>query len=446
MRFPGKSNRGSLTLVALCFTTVTGLALATYIAVCYRSVDLSTREFHSKRARYLAEVGLEEALWSLNQSDWTTNGAWTGTINKALTFTGYSFGQGATGQVAVTVANYASTTPTITAASTVTLNDGRIFSKTLVASTKATALFGYAISSANSYVSFISGGTVDSWDSNGTAAPYSFTVGNASNYAAVVAGKSYDSSNAVVINQAQIYGYVATFGKGLSSNVSSIPKGRVIGPTTSAAVDVDPNRLSKSAFIPVSLFTVTTPSLVWPNYLVLNSNLSSGGTQTVTSSDPAVCIPSTWWDLSITGTLIIDRPVTLIVQNTLSISSTGRIVVTANGSLQVFVAYDGAIGGNGIQNQTNDPKKVSLFFTDTSSVNTIRYTTTNSFYGVIYSARRPIDIRQNATFYGALLCDQGYISFSTSATSPVFHYDTALRNVRFNNVSTPFIINQLTEL
>jgi hypothetical protein len=63
---------------------------------------------------------------------------------------------------------------------------------------------------------------------------------------------------------------------------------------------------------------------------------------------------------------------------------------------------------------------------------------------VIYAGSKPIDIQRNAAFYGALLSDQ-YVRFSGSATAPVFHYDTALRSRRFQNVTTPYIINQLTE-
>jgi hypothetical protein len=120
------------------------------------------------------------------------------------------------------------------------------------------------------------------------------------------------------------------------------------------------------------------------------------------------------------------------------------VVRPPNGELEIFVTGNGDIGGNGIQNQTKDPSKVSIFFTNSSTVTPVNYTTGADFYGVIYSVNKPIDIRQNANFYGALLSGQ-YVRFSTSATAPVFHYDTALRKVRFKNVTTPFIIDQLTE-
>ena len=75
----------------------------------------------------------------------------------------------------------------------------------------------------------------------------------------------------------------------------------------------------------------------------------------------------------------------------------------------------------------------------------LQYTTANDFCGVIYCENVPIDIRQNATFYGALL-SKDYVRFSNSATNPVFHYDSALRQVRFSGVSTPYVLKNVSEL
>ena len=39
-----------------------------------------------------------------------------------------------------------------------------------------------------------------------------------------------------------------------------------------------------------------------------------------------------------------------------------------------------------------------------------------------------------------------YVRFSNNATSPVFHYDAALRQTRFSGVTTPYIITKVTDL
>src|SRR5882757_5674991 len=129
---------GSVTLVALCFTTVLAIALGSYLALYQRSYDLSTRLLHADQARQLAQTGLEEALWALNQNTWTGSGpasatAWTTSgANRTVLLTFGALGPGTTGQVALTVANYASTGPAwpaITSAASVTLGDGRVFTK-----------------------------------------------------------------------------------------------------------------------------------------------------------------------------------------------------------------------------------------------------------------------------------------------------------------------------
>lgn len=468
MRARLRDSQASVTLVALCITAVLAIALSSYLVLCYRSYHLSTRLLHENQARQLAQTGLEEALWSLNQNNWTSggpasSGSWTTSgANRSITLSYSALGQGAAGQLALTVANYTSTGPvwpTLTSMATITLGDGQTVTKTLQATTGPAPLFGNAIASASSYVSFVSGGTVDSWNSdpdNNPATPaaaYSFTAGNSANYAAVVAGND-NGTNGVVLNQALVNGYVATFGKPVSYSTSGSPAGKVKGPGTSALVNVDATRLGKSAFIPVSpVFTVNRPSTSGSNFGGLLNNILDlvaillGGP---TSYD----VYEVNGDLTINGVplvspnLTIDRPVQLIVDGNLTIGTsgifTGQITVTPTGSLQIFVAGDGAIGGNGIQNQTRDPGKASIFFTDSSTSNSVRYTSSADFYGVIYCVNKPIDIRQNATFYGALLSDQ-YVRFSNSATNPVFHYDTALRHVRFKDVTTPYVINQLIE-
>jgi hypothetical protein len=358
------------------------------------------------------------------------------------------------------VSNFASTGPTwptITSNATVTTKSGQTYTKNLQSTTGPTPLFGNAIASSDSYVSFVAGGTVDSWNSDpddnpATASvPYSFTAGNTANYAAVIAAKG-NGTNGVMLTQATVRGYVATFGEPVSYSTSGSPAGKVLGPTTPAGVNVDSSRLGKSAFVPVSVFSVTIPPAAVPpdsggggllGFLVklvvdLVAALLSGPGDSYKTSD----------DLNITdaGTsLTIDRPMKLVVNGNLNISGSGRITIEPTGSLELYVTGDVTIGGNGIRNQTNVPKKMALFCTSASTTDSLQYTTSENFCGVIFSENKPIDIRQNATFYGALLSRQ-YVRFSTNATAPVFHYDSALRNVRFAQVSTPYIVKKVTEL
>src|SRR4051812_15428880 len=64
----------SITLVALCMTTAMGIALGSYVALCNRSTQFSARLLQQEKARELVQVGLEEALWALNQNNWNASG------------------------------------------------------------------------------------------------------------------------------------------------------------------------------------------------------------------------------------------------------------------------------------------------------------------------------------------------------------------------------------
>jgi hypothetical protein len=456
--------RGSSALLALSLTTALGVAVGSYLALMSHGQQLGIRQFQNERAGELAQVGLEEALWALNLDNWTGSGptggtAWTTTgTTRSVTLDYGSLAHGATGQVSLVVANYASTGPTwptVTSTATLTLNDGRIITRTLQATTQPAPLFGNAIASAEAGVSFGAGGTVDSWNSDpdnnpATAAvAYSFTAGNAANYDAVIAGKD-DGTYGVVLTQAQVRGYVATFGQPASYSISGSPPGRILGPATTSGVDIDPARLGRTAFVPISpVFAVSLPATSGATYGGLIGNVLSL-VSALLGASPTVDTYKINGDLSILGipllspSMTVDRPLKLIVTGDLTISGAGKITITNSGSLEIFVAGDSTIGGGGIVNQNVEPAKCAIYCTNTSTSDALQYTSTANFNGVVYCENKPIDISSNATFYGALL-SRKQIRFTGGATAPVFHYDTALRTTRFEGIKTPYVISQLTQ-
>src|ERR1022692_4472697 len=98
-----ENERGSAMLAALCLAMVFALCLSSYIALCYTSLTMSTRNLMSSHAIELAEAGLEQELYAQNNSDWnpahwtTSSGTATGTL------TVFTFENGATGTINLTV-------------------------------------------------------------------------------------------------------------------------------------------------------------------------------------------------------------------------------------------------------------------------------------------------------------------------------------------------------
>ncbi len=98
------------------------------------TLKTSNRAALSTRSIELAETGLEEALWALNNN--TTAANWTATGwdppasgNETKLLTGFTYENAIAGQIKLTITNYAGipgTATTITATGTTTSNDGSI--------------------------------------------------------------------------------------------------------------------------------------------------------------------------------------------------------------------------------------------------------------------------------------------------------------------------------
>lgn len=496
MRLSRNNSRGSITLVALSLAVVIGISLASYLALCQQSLVLSTRTLQLSKARQLAETGLEEALWSLNtaanpsttvsttawsNATWTTSGA-----DKNCTLTGYNMGNGATGELTITIANFNGPTPAttpaipapnITATATVTAPNLGTFTKTLTATTKPAPLFPNAIGVSNGYVLLFGGTEIDSWDSDydpAAVAPtpnrdynistprisYSSVIHppastSARNYAAIVAAPSITLNNS-----ATIYGYAATSGNSISTSANCLIK----GPTTPALINIDQARVSKSSYVPN--FQVTAPSTSTGTWNNLPSNASWGASQTIGT----VGGPTSFWttDTAESGmstspngpgtdlfldnskTLIINGPVVLVVNEDFELKTNAKIQITATGRLELYVRDDVVISDTaGFQNLTDEPKNLAFFCTNEYSNNfSFIYSSTSIFNGVLYSA----DTDQGMTFtvspeiYGAI--STGYTPSFDAGGYTKIHYDLALQYLPkgwFKGVTTPFMITQLTE-
>ncbi len=417
-------------LAALCFALVLAIALSSYITMCYRSLQMSTRNANSGHSVELAETGMEEALWTLHANDWT---GWTISGKTATkTLTGFTFDGNTTGNATLTIANYDGTTGTrtLTVTGTTTLSDGTTQSRTLTSTSSQAPLFVNAIAavgntatSYNGLVTFGSAGTVDSYDSstdlNAASVGYSAVVASTSNVTA---------ANTVQLTNVKIKGYVSTLSTGPSYSTGAT----LYGPTSPASPKIDPSRVTTSPYQPV--FDVLTPSA--PNPL-------GSGSRTIGiagATTPTYYYYSGNYYLGSGSTLTVDGPVVIVISGYLwtdgTHSSGGKIHVTDHGSLTIFVRGDMRIDGNGIVNDTKLPKNVAIFG-QTGNTNALEFWTTVPFHGVIYTPQASLSFANNVTYYGAAVAQS--VAFS-STSSPTFHYDTSLRNVAFAGLDTPFAV------
>lgn len=519
MRTTWKNSCGSITLVALTLAVVIGISLASYLALCRQSLLLSTRTVNVSKARQLAETGLEEALWSLNNNNWTL-GTWTlpvtdldgdGKLDRKEEWTDLQLGDGATGIITILVSDYLGNTPTITSTVIVTV-PGQTFTRSLTATTKSAPLLCNALgitNTNNGRISFSTSGLVDSWDTDyleydpSIAAPptlliphrdYNFLTpyipypgfcavttpatlfpawtpslypprtppdntypSAAFNYAATIAAPN------ITLNGAEIRGYVATFGNSVSLTLGA-GGSQIEGPPIKGAPAPTPPivnyaRISKSAIVPD--FTVAPPGGSYDNYTI-TSPIMSGTTipvGTVGASVPTqYFIGSTLHIQGSTAELKVLGPVIIWVDGDLELWAGAKIHVTNTGRLEIFVTGDIWIGGlvtSSAQflNETNEPKNLALYSTNLSTRN-FYYYSKEDFCGVMYSASNnsPITFTSTSPYparhiYGAILANYN-IEFDSGANSQI-HYDTALQYLPkgwFKGVTTPFILNQVTEV
>lgn len=434
---PVVKQRGSALLATLCFAAVLSLSLSSYLAVCYRSLVLSNRTMHSAHSIELAEVGMEEALWALNN---TFDGTWSyttpfGVPTATKTATGFAYENGAVGQVVVTIANYTTSAPQITTVGTISLSDHTSVVRTLQSDSRPAPLFTKAIGAVGN-LTFNFGGTVDSYNSSiagyTTTVPAHLTAGNS---AAVISAPDMN------IGTAQIYGFAVTNPITYVDPTPflSMSGANVIGPGSSAGIDPSRRRtnFSQPVYDPLDppggtpIAPVTAATAV-----AASAAMAPGGVYRVDS----VNLPDG-------AELVITSPVVLVVSNSVQTSDTGKITISGTGSLELQIDENDGQGlvlqGSGIVNQTGSPQKLSVVVGGNYAGNpTSSIDVTNDFYGSIYLPRDAISIANSTTIYGALVAKT--VNFTGPA--PAFHYDSAFQNVSTAWINAPFTLVQLREL
>ncbi len=418
-------------LAALCFSTVLAVALGSYITVCYRTLELSTRSMQSTRSVELAETGMEEALWALNKdnwSGWTINGT---TATK--TITGFTYDSGATGRISLSVTSYdgSAGTRTVTVTGTAISSNGTTQSRTLTATSTEAPLFVNAVAATADKIVFSSGGTADSYDSSlGTYGSQTPT------YSAIFASTATAPTSATVqMVNAQIKGYVASLYSGGPSYSTSA---RLYGPSTPAATKIDTSRISSSPYQPIFAINTISGTGTTLSNPALNSTTTIG---TSGATNPTI-YRCTGLDMKGTTKIIVNGPVRLIVSGNFYIGLNGgtpSIEVTSHGTLEVFAASDIAIYGNGMNNLTKDPSRMVIYGTNTLTAPDM--STTTPYYGVIYTPTGNFTVAGNGVIYGAIVAKK--VSFTGSA--PAIHYDLNLRTKVFSGVDTPFSISNWRE-
>lgn len=453
---PFTSRRGSVLLIALILAAVIAISLVSFLNLGNNAASLSNRIHYAGVAMNASETGLEYAMASVNKKIAGSEEAWSGwttTQGSAKATRTYDLGTidgGAAVKAKVYVSDRSlSSNPVIVSRSIVTPVTGPTLEKWVEVKLHKRSKFANGLVSKDSITFSGNNATVDSWNSdpNGNGSPI-VAYSSAVRHDKGSVGSISILNDAVLVNNADIWGSAATGGMDPTTNVGN--NGSILG-ADSATKDtstwtkstVDPDRISTD--FTAAFDTISTPT--------------SGTTVSPITSGPAILgaigTKTTYrmTSVSLSGNsskiLTILGDVTLILTatsgNAMSLTGNASIAIPAGSSLTLYSSADLAIGGNGVANANNQPKTFVVYGTATdtdgyssTTEQTIDIKGNGALKGVVYAPNATVNVNGNGDVMGSVVA--GKVRLTGNAN---FHYDESLANF---DSGDPYGISEWLEL
>jgi hypothetical protein len=424
-------------IVALLLAALIALSLGTYLNLNLNSSRLARRSFNGFAALNLAETGAEEAVWSFNRAQAGDSAAWSGWTDNGTSawrkFTDFQFGSGATGTVKVYVDVFrpgANARPKVYTQAAVGGENDSASVRLLEVTLRRRSLFAGGLVAKDTIVFAGAVSSVDSWNSdpdrNAATAPVPYSAAVRRDHGSV--GSVSVGTGAVLVNQASIWGYVATGGAAPAVGTH----GSVRGADTATGVAVDPRRVSTD--FSASFDTVAAPTdTVF--VAALPAVLGTAGTRTRWNT-PRIFL---------TGrqTLTIEGDVTLVLTaatgDAVSITGNAELIVARGASLTLYVSADVKLGGNGVTNTNVQPVSLQIYGTSGSpGGQTLQIAGNGSLNGVVYAPNGDVSLNGNGDIMGSVVARS--IRLTGNAA---FHFDESLAE---RDTNQPFSISKWREL
>lgn len=463
-----RSRRGSLLIVALVLAAIIGLSLGSYLMLSRSALNISNRAMYLNAAMNLAEQGIEEGIYSVNQlvadsayawPDWATHNS----SHKRRKWTSVGLGPGATGEYRVYVYNYGGTpAPKIVSRAMVTLGSGgNPIEKWIEVQLGRTSKFSNGLVAKNSILFKGNNATVDSWNSDPDGdpstppIPFSSAVRNDNG----TVGSISIATDAVVVWNADVWGYVSTGGADPAAFVGT--NGSILGEDSPTGSNVDPARTSTN-------FSATFDAVTVPATAAI-ANLGNINTDGIVLPRPTDLTPNGegeyegYYVYDATSVTLNNEKLHITDKVLLRLSSTstgiavsgggGAIIIGADGYLSVYTAGNISLNGQGATNgvdgpdadttvdeasELGQPIKFQIWGTKTTGTQSIDITGNGLFSGVIYAPQGDVKITGNGAVCGSIVAKD--ITLSGNAQ---FHYDESLGNHGGGN---PFRISRWKEL
>lgn len=410
-----KEDRGSVLLITMILTLGLAIFLGSFVKMAMTSYKFSNRSFHSNGCINLAEAGLEEGLYALNNSDWT---GWTSSSgHMSRTISNVNLGQGSTGTIKVKIFNYATAaSPRIVAEGRAILTSGPQLVKQIEITASKKSFWANGIV-AKDTVEFKGGvAFVDSFDSTDPNHSTGGLYDAAKKKDKGSVGSVLVTTDALSLGNTEIWGYAATGG----STPTVGPGGKIHGKDTPVGTDVDTDRIRTD-------FTASFDSVTAPNsFDQIYTNVA--GTINLGTAGSSTVIKATSIENKNGEVTQILGDVTMVVTGDIGIK--GDFVIDANSSLTIYVDGDVDIGGNGVMNMTGMAKNLIMY--GTASSQSIKLSGNGAAQAAIYAPNADLELKGGGTvgvFMGAAVVGTAFINGNFE-----FHYDEDLSNLGSSGV------------
>ncbi len=432
-----RSERGSLLIVALILCAVIGIALASYINLGRNTLVLSNRSIYHNAAMNLAEQGLEEAVFAINQTVADPAYAWDSTHwtrsggNAQGLWNNLPIGeQNASATSRVYISGYASSAPVILSRSTVTLagTGAPAIEKWIRVILAGSSRYANGLVARNSILFKGNNASVDSFHStkndDGTprATPVAYAPAYRRDKGSV--GSISVSNDAVLVKQADVWGYVST--NKVDPTLSVGNNGSILGAdstydaSTWSKKTVDPMRTSTSFSASFDPETQPTSAIASLGAITSPQTLGTAGTtRTIVCSTISLSGNSRIVEIAGDVTLhITAAPGADAIK--ISGNSSG-ITILANSSLKIYTEGDIDLTGQGVINITGLATNFEIVGTRQTAGQDIKIAGGGTFTGKIYAPNADVTINGDGSMSGSVVANN-----ITLTGNAAFHYDEAL--------------------
>jgi Tfp pilus assembly protein PilX len=404
-----RSSRGSALLIALIFTVILAILAGSFLKLLTHERKMARHSLEGFSLLYLAEGGVERAIWAINNNNWTGWQSLNAGVDRYLARETVALGTRSS-ELHVLIQS-ADSKPLIYAEAISTLPSGQVLNRQIrVAYADGDQRPGGIITAGP--MVFSGQPVIFSYDSSRGQPDLLFNHGDQ-----VTIGSVSKKSDAMKLSgQVDIYGYAGT---GKHKPEISGPHNKIKG-ADSPAGNIDWERVYLD-------FTYDFPPIVEPNWSGAQNSLpnakksaavlgvAGGGVTKYKVKD---------FDLSGQSVVKVVGPVQMHLSDGMSISGQAYIQIEPGGSLEIYSPKDISISGQGIVNGTNRPKNLKIFGTvGKQKDQSLSLSGTGLLEGVVYAPNAVVSISGQGGFAGSLV---GY-DLKQSGQGGIY-YDVTLGN------------------